>query len=51
MPQEFVKPTEEQLKARRSRSIAMGLALAAFVIIVYIGSLAKIGPAILDRAM
>lgn len=51
MPQELVKPTEAQLKARRSRSIAIALALAAFVVIVYVGSIARLGPAILDRAM
>lgn len=48
---EFVKPTETQLKARRNRSVAIGLALGAFVIIVYLGSLAKLGPALFDRAM
>ncbi|WP_195165037.1 hypothetical protein [Mesorhizobium sp. NBSH29] len=43
--------TDSQKKARRSRSIAIGLALAAFVVIVYFGSLAKFGPALLNRAM
>lgn len=51
MDLETVKPTEAQLKARRSRSIAIGLALAAFVIIVYVVSIVRLGPAILDRAM
>ncbi|WP_173931057.1 hypothetical protein [Chelativorans sp. Marseille-P2723] len=49
--QERIKPTEKQLKARRNRSIAIALALAAFVIIVYLGSLMKLGPAVFDRAM
>jgi hypothetical protein len=49
--QEFVKPTEAQLKARRNRSIWLGLALGAFVVLVYIGSLVRLGPAVFDRAM
>jgi hypothetical protein len=38
---EMVTLTESQKKARRNRSVAIGLALAAFVIIVYLGSIAK----------
>ena len=48
---EFVTLTEAQKKARRSRSIAIGLALAAMVIIFYVATIAKFGPAILDRPM
>ncbi|EKF19873.1 hypothetical protein [Nitratireductor pacificus] len=51
MEREFIKPTEAQLKARRRRSVAIALALVAFVIIVYVGSLAKLGPALFERAM
>ncbi|MEC9247098.1 MAG: hypothetical protein RLO21_00900 [Nitratireductor sp.] len=51
MDKEFVKPTEAQLKARRKRSIALAIALAVFVVIVYIGSLAKLGPGLFERAM
>ncbi|EKF41341.1 hypothetical protein [Nitratireductor indicus] len=51
MEQEFIKPTEAQLKARRKRSIAIAIALVAFVIVVYIGSLVKLGPSLFDRAM
>ena len=47
----MVTLTESQKKARRSRSAAIGLALAAFVVVVYLGSLAKFGPALFDRAM
>jgi hypothetical protein len=48
---ETIKPTEVELKARRNRSIAIALALGAFVIIVYVVSIARMGSAILDRAM
>ncbi|WP_011580087.1 MULTISPECIES: hypothetical protein [Chelativorans] len=46
-----VKPTEAQLKARRSRSIAIALALIAFVVIVYLGTVLKLGPAVFSRGM
>ena len=49
--QERIKPTEKELKARRSRNIALALALAAFVILVYLGSVMKLGPALFDRPM
>lgn len=47
--QEFVTMTEQQKKARRNRSVAIGLALAALVIIFYVVTLVKFGPSILDR--
>ena len=43
--------TEAQRKARRSRSVAIGLALAALVVLFYILTLVKFGPAILVRPM
>lgn len=48
---ETVKPTEAQKKARRNRSVAIAVALAVFVILVYVVSIVKLGPAILDRPM
>lgn len=48
---ETVKRTEAQKKAQRNRSIAIGLALAAFVVMVYLVSIVKLGPQVLDRAM
>lgn len=45
---ELVTMTEAQKKARRSRSIAIGLALAALVVIFYIATFAH-GGAILSR--
>jgi hypothetical protein len=49
MEQEFVTLTENQKKARRSRSIALGL--FAMAVIFYVATIVKFGPAILDRAM
>ncbi|PWK68157.1 hypothetical protein [Aminobacter sp. AP02] len=47
----LVTLTDKQKKARRSRNIAIGLALAALVIIFYLATIAKFGPAILDRSL
>ncbi len=46
-----VEMTEAQKKARRSRSIAIGLSLAALVVLFYVITLVKFGPAILNRPM
>ncbi len=42
--------TEQQRRARRSRSIAIALALGALVILFYIVTLVK-GPAVLNRPL
>jgi hypothetical protein len=49
MTDDRIRLTEAQKKARRSRSIAIGLGLAALVVIFYIATLVKFGPAILNR--
>lgn len=46
-----VTMTDEQKKAQRSRSIALGLALAAFVVIVYIATWYKLGAQLFERPM
>lgn len=48
---DMVTLTEAQRKARRSRSLAIGIALGALVIVFYVATIAKFGPAILHRAM
>ena len=40
---EMVTLTERQKKAQRSRSIAIGVALAALVVIFYIATIVKFG--------
>ncbi|MDI6026646.1 hypothetical protein QBK99_10640 [Corticibacterium sp. UT-5YL-CI-8] len=49
--QDMVSLTEAQKKARRSRSKAIGFALAALVVIFYVATIVKFGPAILNRPM
>ena len=51
MEQDRVSLTDKQKKARRSRSVAIGLALVALVIIFYVATLVKFGPGIFERAM
>ena len=51
MDEDRVTLTPSQKKAQRTRSVAIGLALAALVVIFYIATIAKFGPSILDRAM
>lgn len=48
---ELVTLTEAQKKARRSRSIAIGVALAALVVIFYIATIAKSGAALFHAPM
>lgn len=43
--------TPEQQKARRQRNIAIGLAIACFVLLFYIVTIAKLGPGVLNRPM
>jgi hypothetical protein len=49
-PEAGIKLTEEQLRARRSRSIAIGIALGLLVLLFYIVTLVK-GPGVLERPL
>ncbi len=51
MEDDRVDMTEAQRKARRSRSVAIGLALAALVVLFYVITLVKLGPGVLNRPM
>lgn len=51
MEDDKVSLTDSQKKARRSRSVAIALALVAFVVIIYVVTIVKMGPSILDRPM
>ncbi|WP_378943887.1 hypothetical protein [Mesorhizobium sp. ANAO-SY3R2] len=48
---DLITLSDKQKKARRSRNIAIGLALAVLVIIFYIATIAKFGPGIMDRPL
>jgi hypothetical protein len=49
-PETGIRLTEEQLRARRSRSIAIGIALGLLVLLFYIVTLVK-GPGVLERPL
>jgi hypothetical protein len=50
-PEEGIRLTEQQLRARRSRSIAIALALGAFVVVIFFVTLAKLGGNVATRPM
>ena len=43
--------TEEQKRRRRARSIAIALALGAFVLLIYLVTIVKLGPGVLNRPL
>ena len=43
--------TPQQLKSRRARNVAIGLAIAALVVLVYVLTIAKLGGHVGDRAI
>jgi hypothetical protein len=43
--------TEEQKRRRRARSIAIALSLLALVLLVYFVTIAKLGPAVMNRPL
>ncbi|HMK71317.1 MAG TPA: CoxF protein [Xanthobacteraceae bacterium] len=49
-PQTRIKLTEQQLRARRARSIAIAVSLGALVVLFYIVTLVK-GPGVLVRPL
>ena len=48
---ETVELSEAQKRTRRRRSIAIAVILAGLVVLFYLATIVKFGPAILDRAM
>ncbi len=48
---ELVVPTEQQKKAQRNRSWGLAIALALFVLLVYVGTIAKLGANVLVRPL
>lgn len=43
--------TPEQLRSRRNRNIAIGLAVGFCAILFYVVTIAKLGPGVLDRPL
>jgi hypothetical protein len=49
-PEKGIKLTEQQLRARRARSIAIAVSLGILVVLFYIVTLVK-GPGVLERPL
>jgi hypothetical protein len=49
--EEGIRLTEQQLRARRARSIAIALALGAFVVVIFLVTLVRLGSNVLTRPM
>jgi len=50
-PEPGIRLTEQQLRARRARSIAIALALGAFVVVIFLVTIVKLGSNVLTRPM
>ena len=50
-PEPGIRLTEQQLRARRNRSVAIALALGAFVVVIFLVTLVKLGGNVLTRPM
>lgn len=48
---ELVVPTEQQRKAQRNRSWGLAIALALLFVLVYVGTMAKLGANVLVRPL
>jgi hypothetical protein len=46
-----IVPTEADAKRRRRNSIALGLVLAALVLIFYVLTIVKVGPGVFNREL
>jgi len=44
-----IRLTEQQLRARRARSIAIALALGAFVVVIFVVTIVKLGGNVLTQ--
>ncbi|MEZ5871877.1 MAG: hypothetical protein R3D32_08520 [Nitratireductor sp.] len=51
MKPELVELSEQQKRARKARNAAIGIALAIFVVILYVGTWAKFGANLFNRAL
>jgi hypothetical protein len=43
--------TRDEARSRKSRNIAIALAVTCFVVLIYAVTIAKLGPGVLDRPL
>jgi len=51
MNEDGIRPTEEQRRRQRARSIAIAVVLVGLVVLFYLVTIVKLGPGILDRPL
>ena len=51
MPEQGIVLTDEQRRRRRARSLAIALSLGALVLLVYLVTVVKLGPGVLNRPL
>mgnify|MGYP005867149223 FL=1 len=51
MTEDGIKLTDEQLKRRKARSLAIGLSLAGLVVLFYLVTWLKLGAVVLQRPL
>ena len=51
MSDDGIRPSEEERRRQRGRSIAIGFVLAGLVVLFYLVTLVKLGPGIVERAL
>jgi hypothetical protein len=50
-PEDGIRLTEQQIRARRARSIAIAIALGAFVVVIFFVTIVRLGGNVLTRPM
>ena len=43
--------TPEQIRSRRTRNVAVGLLVGLLIVLIYVLTIAKLGPGVLDRPL
>ena len=51
MSEDGIRPTEEQKRRQRKLSIAICLTIAGLILLFYVITLVKMGPAVLNRPL
>jgi hypothetical protein len=51
MPELGIVLTDEQKRRRRARSLAIALSLGALVLLVYLVTIVKLGPGVMNRPL
>jgi predicted nucleic acid-binding Zn ribbon protein len=51
MPEQGIVLTDEQKRRRRARSLAIALSLGALVLLVYLVTIVKLGPGVMNRPL